>query len=139
MPLLLQGLSLTLLTDRARAQHYCGMTAETIDPPTNIRSLPSLDSAIRCQLRPYGRRLLVYPITMPPTTTAPRWFATMACERGLASHPGMGGRAGYVHRSQIRLLAIDASDWPADQGSRSSHLRNDGCQGLWKAYGQPLP
>lgn len=109
------GLLVAGLPFAASGQVYCSKWAEVVDAPTNIRKSPSSQSALVCQLKRNGMRLLVYPLGTDPNHRASRWYATLACHSGpQASAIGLGNPPAYVHQSQVRLLVINRDDWLGD-------------------------
>jgi hypothetical protein len=125
------SLPLVLAPVSAAAQVYCSKWAEVVDAPTNIRRGPNGQAAIACRLQRNGQRLLVYPVPSRPTDPPPRWLATMVCRpAGQRSAIGLGLPPDYLHRSQVRLLRINAADWLGPTAGQPTSP----CEALWRPY-----
>ena len=119
----------------AHGQFYCARIAELVDSPANVRSLPSRSSAIRCQLRPIGLRFRIFPILPGSFARQYDWLATLACHGPNAdARIGLGVRPDYIHRSQLRVVGIDALDWPPERSTSSSPSPAKTCQNVWQPY-----
>lgn len=120
----------------AQGQSYCSQIAKLVDSPANVRSLPTKHSAVICQLKPLGRLIRIYPVLPRNWMREYAWLATLACHgNGSEARIGLGTRPNYIHRSQLRVVAVDPQDWPSDRLAVPGRMPLRTYQELWQPYG----
>jgi len=132
------GLWLTLIslsTAPAQGQIYCSRIAELVDSPANVRLLPAANSKVVCQLKPLGKRFVVYPNHSPGLPGKHGWLATLACEQsGMQSRLGLGAVPNFIHRSQFKIVGLNPADWTSAETAIPGRLPMRNCEDLWRAY-----